>query len=257
MNNVWLKFLLPVDDSSVSQPSIPAPGLTIGRALVLLVAYLVTNNLVTFLVLVFLPRSEAGDFTAAHYAFAGLCGFTASLALIIRMANRVIGPALLETGETEAAWVLGPKGYLLLGLVGGIACAALSLGWQSLIPPGPDAAGVLFIHRLITTPGWTVVFFWPVLVVIGPALEELLFRGILLGALSQKTGTAIATTIVTLLFVATHFQVLVSYLPAVAPLAFLGIVLALLRFRARAVGPAIVLHATYNAILGIVALLTT
>jgi len=101
------------------------------------------------------------------------------------------------------------------------------------------------------------VFFWPVLVVIAPVLEELLFRGILLGALSQKTGAAIATTIVTLLFVATHFQVLISYLPAVAPIAFVGVVLALFRFRTRAVGPAIVLHSTYNAVLGIAAVMTT
>jgi hypothetical protein len=53
MKNVWLTFLLPVDDSSVSQPVKPAPGLTIGRALVLLVTYLVTNNLVGLFVLVF------------------------------------------------------------------------------------------------------------------------------------------------------------------------------------------------------------
>jgi len=141
MKDVWLKFLLPVDDSSVSQPSSPAPGLTIGRAIVLLVAYLVTNNLVSYLVLVFLPRSEAGDFTTAHYAFAGLCGFAASLVLTIRMATRVIGPALLETGETETAWVLGSKGFLLLGLVGGLACVALSLGWQFLIPPEARCRG--------------------------------------------------------------------------------------------------------------------
>jgi membrane protease YdiL (CAAX protease family) len=173
------------------------------------------------------------------------------------MATRVIGPALLETGETEAAWAVGSTQFLLSGLIGGIAVAALSTGWQLLLPPSPDAAGIWFIHRLITAPGWSIVFFWPTLVLIGPALEELLFRGVLLGALSQKTGKAIATMIVTLLFVATHFQVFVSYVPALVPLTLVGVILAVLRFRAHAVGPAIVLHATYNTIVGLVAVLIT
>lgn len=256
MLRLWIHFLFPRKSTVPELPIERSGGLTVGRAVVLLITSLVVNYLVALVVLAPMSPAENGEYTTTQVAFAGLCGSCASLLLVLRMATRVIGQALFDTEETEAGWVFGSPRFHLAGLGAGAIVAILSIGWQFLLPPNPDAAGAWFLQRLITTPGWTALFWWPTMIVVGPVLEELLFRGVLLGALTRKTGMVIATSIVTALFVATHFQALASYPWAIVPISFVGVVTALLRLKARAVGPAITLHATYNTVIGLTAVLS-
>ena len=79
-------------------------------------------------------------------------------------------------------------------------------------------------------------------VVVAPIVEELFFRGLLLGTMRRRWGTATAVVASSLFFGATHFQ----------PLQFAGLTLAGLVFAAAVVrtgrlGSAIAVHVGFNA----------
>jgi membrane protease YdiL (CAAX protease family) len=88
--------------------------------------------------------------------------------------------------------------------------------------------------------------------VLGPIVEEMLFRGIIYGGYHRSLGPVVAAVLTIVLFVVPHAPNLVTF-----PLALVGIMgLALttlwLRVRASAIGPAIAAHISYNVITVIV-----
>ena len=135
-------------------------------------------------------------------------------------------------------------GDLWLGLLGGIGVQSivavmylpfselneeLSAPARELAEQAPDRAGRIALS---------------VLVVIGaPLVEEIFFRGVLMGAL-KRVGLAIAVLVSAVAFALVHFGQLLA-MPAFV---VLGVVLGLLTLGRRRLGPAIVTHATFNAI---------
>lgn len=135
-------------------------------------------------------------------------------------------------------------GDLGLGLLGGIGVQSivtlmylpfselnseLSAPARELAEQAPDRAGLLALS---------------VLVVIGaPLVEEIYFRGVLMGAL-KRFGAAIAVLVSAVAFALVHFGQLLA-MPAFV---VLGVVLGLLTLGRRRLGPAIVTHATFNGI---------
>lgn len=79
-------------------------------------------------------------------------------------------------------------------------------------------------------------------VLIAPVVEELFFRGLLLESMRARWGTTIGITGSSLVFGATHFQLL--QLPA---LTLAGTVFAAAAVRSDRLGPAITTHAAFNA----------
>lgn len=79
-------------------------------------------------------------------------------------------------------------------------------------------------------------------VVIAPVVEELFFRGLLLESIRARWNTAIGITGSSLVFGATHFQLL--QLPA---LTLAGAVFAAAAVHSDRLGPAITTHAAFNA----------
>jgi membrane protease YdiL (CAAX protease family) len=79
-------------------------------------------------------------------------------------------------------------------------------------------------------------------IIVAPIVEEVFFRGLLLGAMRARWGVSAAVIGSSLVFGATHFQPL--QLPA---LAVAGAVFAGVAVRAGRLGPAIAVHAGFNA----------
>lgn len=79
-------------------------------------------------------------------------------------------------------------------------------------------------------------------IVVAPIVEEVFFRGLLLGAMRGRWGTAAAVIGSSLVFGATHFQPL--QLPA---LAVAGAIFAVAAVRTGWLGPVIAIHAGFNA----------
>ena len=91
-----------------------------------------------------------------------------------------------------------------------------------------------------------------VVVSVGPLVEELLFRGVLLSALLQRWHVGCAVTLTSLAFALIHLPGLQYQWYALPGLALLALVLAWLRLRSGSIWPAVVAHGVNNllAVLG-------
>lgn len=87
-------------------------------------------------------------------------------------------------------------------------------------------------------------------VVVGPIVEEILFRGLLLNYLLQRFPFSFANAVVSALFALFHYSAIQSWynLSVLAPLFLLSWFLGFLFFRQRALVASIALHGTFNAI---------
>jgi membrane protease YdiL (CAAX protease family) len=94
------------------------------------------------------------------------------------------------------------------------------------------------------------ILLFPLAVVVGPVVEESLFRGAYFNALKTSFGPAIAAVICSGLFVLLHADTWSSgYWVTISALIWLSIGLMFIRIRSGSVIPAIVCHAAFNLIL--------
>lgn len=87
-------------------------------------------------------------------------------------------------------------------------------------------------------------------VVVAPIAEEVFFRGVAFGAWAREYGPRRALVMSALLFAAIH-----ASLAALVPIFVLGLALAAIYWRTRNLASSITLHATFNAISVVIALL--
>jgi len=131
--------------------------------------------------------------------------------------------------------------------VGRIAVALQGIGIE------PKRSGVLDPAR----PGpWTVVIVLLITIVGAPLVEELFFRGLLMSGLVARWGVPLGIVLQAVVFGLVHLG------PADAKgnlgvfliIAPVGAVLGVLRYGFKRLGPGVFTHATYNAIIVVVAL---
>jgi len=137
-----------------------------------------------------------------------------------------------------------PRG-LPRAFLGGMLLQVAVLLIVVLLPPPPDMVSPL--ERLLRQGPWAMWLVLVVAVVIAPFVEEVLFRGLLLGALRRYWPFPLAALAVTLLFTALHASQTRSYLPALAGIFLCGWVLATLRERSGSLWPPVALHMGFNA----------
>ena len=94
-----------------------------------------------------------------------------------------------------------------------------------------------------------------VAVTVGPMIEELMFRGVLLSALMRYMSTNMSIAICSLMFGAVHLEGLDFQWYALPNLMLLAIALCWLRLRSGSLWPAILAHGVYN-LFALVALLS-
>jgi membrane protease YdiL (CAAX protease family)/NAD-dependent dihydropyrimidine dehydrogenase PreA subunit len=116
--------------------------------------------------------------------------------------------------------------------------AAVSAGWA---PPAADAPSLTEFFGADAV-GLTLTVL--VVVVLGPFVEELLLRGVVLDALDRRFGRwwGIAAS-------AVAFALLHGSAWSLLPMTFLGLALGRLASRRRSLWPAVALHVAYNAVI--------
>lgn len=173
-----------------------------------------------------------------------------SLAIIVLVRRRLksTGAAWSDVGFRRAplkksigyflAYYTGLIGFVILAAIVAVATGAMT---SDASEPAAAAESVqksaLFITILTT-------------VIIGPIIEEIIFRGILFPALLQKYSPVIGGLVTALIFAAVHIDPIRIVL--LLPLAFY---LSFMRHKLGSIYPGIALHMSWNA-LATVALLT-
>lgn len=184
--------------------------------------------------------SLTGDAEGVATMVAGQVGFSAVLVATVLHEASARGRPVAERLGLRFRWVDAPVG-LVVGVVTQLmVIPALYLPFRSLIDdddlsgPARDLLG--------NASGLGLVVIGVSVVVVAPVVEELFFRGLLLGAMRRRWGAVAAVVASSVVFGATHFQPLL--LPA---LATAGAVFAVSAVRTRRLGTAIAVHAAFNA----------
>lgn len=146
----------------------------------------------------------------------------------------------LVSSKTEHPWVMS-----VLGFLGGWGCAALAAVMLTIFLQLLDLLGLSMGMPEITVPmpqedGWGFAFSMGYVCVVGPVLEEVIFRGYILNGM-KKYGewTGIITS--ALLFTMFHGNLV----QCVTPL-LLGLLFAFLTIRTGSLIPSIICHILHN-----------
>lgn len=94
-------------------------------------------------------------------------------------------------------------------------------------------------------------------VIIGPFMEELIFRGVLFSIFEARAGLTFAVLATAALFAAMHIPEYSGAWNHVAFIFLVGLVLSLTRALTRSLAPCVILHVTYNGCLMIVLFFAT
>ncbi len=178
-----------------------------------------------------------------------LAGIVAAALFLVPVLRALGRERLRDATRLGIAWRRGSGRALLAGAGSGLGIAALAIfSTLVLFPPEPGATfGPM--SEMASTPGPGRVYLAIVALVFAPAVEELLFRGLLLSGLSRSWGNTVGAVAASGLFVAMHVPEFVYYWPGTIGIAALASVTLTLRLRYAALGPAVVAHFTYNAAL--------
>jgi membrane protease YdiL (CAAX protease family) len=161
---------------------------------------------------------------------------------------RRLGPERLADGSASGvAWRPSEwRGYYTaVGMSVGVLL--LVAGITRLVPPDMNALKGTGFDELANGPAWTMPFLLLLIVFLGPALEELLFRGIMFAGLAQRFGGNWAWTVTTLVFVAVHAPEKIHYPAGFLDVGLAAVALGWLRLRFNSIRPGMLLHMLYNA----------
>lgn len=174
------------------------------------------------------------------------------LGYLVRRRDGVFADALgLSRQGGPMADAAASAGLVLAGLVGTRAIATVYSQITSSLGLMPAAGADTITHVFGTSPGGLILAA-VMLVVVGPFVEECVFRGALLRGLEARIGAWPAVIVQALLFAAFHRSWWLLF-----PMTVLGIALGWLAHERRSLWPAIALHAAYNSLtVGAVVLLS-
>ena len=177
-----------------------------------------------------------------------ITGFIAGGIAMIFLSFHFAGDRLRDGSPTGAAWRVGSLKQLLEGILSGSLIAFSCLLLFSLVfPASPESRKIGPVAEMAMTGGITRMLWLFLALILAPPVEELLFRGVLLGGFRSSFGPVGSATAVTLLFVLLHLTEVVYYWPALIGIFSLAVVTLWLRLRSGTIGPAIAAHFCYNA----------
>lgn len=146
--------------------------------------------------------------------------------------------AALRIAERPGRWLLKSYGA-------GLGLYLILLPVLALFPPPPDQSNLF--TDIFRQGGTTLALLLVTAVLLAPALEETLFRGLLLPALRRRWNFWPAAVAVTAVFTGLHVAQTGAYLPALAGIFACGLALAWLREQTGSLWPAIVFHMGFNS----------
>lgn len=134
---------------------------------------------------------------------------------------------------------------LLLGV--GISFVSAVVLSQLVEPPSDELMGPL--AEAAIRPGWHRWVWVALVLLLAPAVEEFVFRGVMLTGMAAAWGQRAAGIVVTLTFTLLHLREAYAYLPALLPIFLVGWVAYRLRFKTGSILPGLAVHMSYNGLL--------
>jgi membrane protease YdiL (CAAX protease family) len=150
---------------------------------------------------------------------------------------------LVETVAIRAGTRSQLRRGIVLGATLGLV-ALLVMPYVPYSPSSPDLVDELIASSTLARWSWIVSA-----VILAPPVEELVFRGVLLGGLTQVWSLRAAAVVSAITFWAMHAPEWLRYWPAAVAIGLMTIIVTVLRLRTRALGPCIAAHSAYNLLM--------
>ncbi len=138
----------------------------------------------------------------------------------------------------DAGWGVAIMIGVMPMLIGYNFVSQMVMDWFGYKPPVQDVTRIIFGASDLSTK----IYFALLAVVIAPVVEEMLFRGILLPAITRKAGAKPAIIIVSVIFAAVH-----GHLPSAVPLFILSTALSLSYMYRGSLVTSIAMHSFFNS----------
>jgi membrane protease YdiL (CAAX protease family) len=174
-------------------------------------------------------------------------------AAMVLMSRLLIHEQLGDGSPTGAAWIVGTRKSMALGLGIGLVVGTAYYGLSIVlapyayvldVPPGP-------ITRMALTAGVSRWLWLAMALVLAPPIEELLFRGVVYGGYRKSLGAVWAAILTTSIFCVLHVTEVLDFWPSVIGIIGLAVAALWLRLRSAAIGPAVAVHFGYNAVIAV------
>lgn len=239
-------------------PSVPGSASGLGLVLLYFVLQLVlgTGLVLLLMLVVRLTGAEgpaAPDDIAGLLAMpdvkAGLVSSTLLLATLVVfwVVRRLWGAWWRVSDPPGFGWVGAPWRWYAYALVAGVLMALLGGVLTQWLAHGRTLSQDVSVMGGQASPAIRVLLA-VLMVCVAPLVEELIFRGVLLSGLMQRMQAGWAILVSALVFGLMHLADFGFVWYAIPALAGLGVVLAWLRLRSGSLWPAVVAHATNNAL---------
>ncbi len=194
-------------------------------------------------------HASGGVSTPGGVAYALLVSTMAGGAVALVLSHLRIRVRAREPYRTAIGWAPGTPAQWALAAGAG---AALGLAYLAVsrwgLPPDP-AADLGPRAMLGRTPGLPRLLWAAVGLAIAPPVEEFVFRGVVYSGFVRRWSPLAAGAMTTGLFLLMHVREAQAYWPALGTITALGAVTVALRARTGCVGPAVVAHVSYNAVI--------
>lgn len=199
---------------------------------------------VAFALLVGIQALPGGLAGAPVWAGVTLFVYDAALGVLLWFLTRRNGATLFAAFRLD---VRPEVGNALLGVMVAFGCWLFSIAYRAgalFFGVTPPASEGVDLARTFGPGTLGLVLTVIVVALAGPLLEEVLLRGVVLGAVARKLGAWPAIVGCALAFALLHVS-----LWSLLPLTVLGVGLGWLAVRSRSLWPAVLAHVLYNAVL--------
>lgn len=160
---------------------------------------------------------------------------------------RWLGPACVHDGTATGIGLrAAQRSAYLQAFLAALILIGVVVALLYIFPPDTSRVQTLALSRMFSGPAYVVAALLGMFILLGPLLEEIVFRGIIFAGLATRAGPIWAGVITTLLFIAVHAPEKLSYPPGFFDVGLLATACVLLRLKAGSIKPGIMLHILYN-----------
>lgn len=236
-------------------------GLGAGSALIVFLAYLMAQMLGGGLVALVAGTAAAlsgfdmqdplvsYEFAKRVAGPAAIVGMLLGGVVLVQLAHHYEGPALSAGFRQGLGWTPAPFPELRLACAVGALLGITYLWFVTEMLPPQHSPRLGPLAQMASTPGFSIVYWVVLVLILAPPLEEFLFRGVLLTGLARSWGLPAASVAVTGLFVLVHLPETGAYWPAIVAIGLVGVGTLAARLLAHSLAPAIALHVAYNLVI--------
>jgi membrane protease YdiL (CAAX protease family) len=204
-------------------------------------------SLAVFLFLLAAPRlhvTPPKDLSGILIVVATASGYVAAGWWCVWYVSRLGWARLTDGSAAGIGWRAAPLEAYAAAFACLLVAGAAGAAVQHFLPPGKNASNLF--EQIFGPQTWKIAVLFVIAAIVAPFLEELVFRGGMIAALSPRLGAFWAAAVTCVVFTGCHAEEFLTYHPGLLVILVIAVLLAWLRLKYRSIRPGIFLHVLFN-----------